>query len=417
MRPAVVEFIAARSVAGLGLVGSIAVRHDVAAVFAQFGLNYAIVRVVAEELSKGRQRMAVKAVIFSFKFTGGVVAFLSFFLALKGGYWLAHYVFDSVIISEVTGVLAIWVAVMALQHLLGETFRGFADIRFATIFSGILPSAMVLFFTAGIWLSIGSSNLGQVITLFVIASAISITIGGGYLWRLCRQNNRSDNQFEQRETEHILSISWPMWITNLLLFVLAQADLWVLGIFHVEGGVALYGAASRLAILILTPLLIINAVIPPHVADLHSKKRKSEFEQIMRSTATISGFIGFFLFIALGIFGNPILGAIYGDYYRNATLVLLLLSFGQFVTVWAGSCGIALMMTGHQVLMMGITVASGLISILMSIALVGRYGPEGVACATTTGLVFQSIAMVIAVKVKIDVWTPMYTPLRALGRV
>jgi O-antigen/teichoic acid export membrane protein len=275
---------------------------------------------------------------------------------------------------------------------------------------------MVLFFTIGIWIAIGHSNLKQVITLFIIASTISIMVGGVNLWRLCRRVcQNGDSPGNESGMEHILSISWPMWITNLLLFVLAQADLWVLGIFHVEGGVALYGAGSRLAILILTPLLIINAVIPPHVAELHTKKRKAEFEQIMRSTATISGIIGFFLFILLGIFGKPILGIIFGEYYRNAATVLLLLSFGQFVTVWAGSCGIALMMTGHQILMMVITVVSGVISILLAIALVKQYGPEGVAFATTMGLVFQSLAMVTAVKVKVDVWTQMYTPLRALG--
>jgi O-antigen/teichoic acid export membrane protein/nucleoside-diphosphate-sugar epimerase len=386
----------------------------VAAVFAQFGLNYAIVKVVAEELAKGRKQMAVKSILFAFKFTGGVVAFLSFFLALKGGYWVAHYILDSTIIAEASGVLAIWVAVMAIQHLLGETFRGFADIRFASIFSGILPSTLVFFFTLGIWIAKGDSDLNQVISLFVIAGGISICIGGSYLWRLCQNNNRDDDKIDFKPG-YILSVAWPMWLTNLMLFVIAQADLWILGIFKGGEGVAFYGAASRLAILIQTPQLIVNAVIPPHVAELHSKQQKTEFEQILRSTATISGFIGFFLFIVLGVFGDPILGYVFGESYRNASLVLLMISFGQFVTVGAGSCAVALMMTEHQKLMMFITMASGMVSIFMAVILVQRFGTEGVAFATASGLILQSLAMVIAVKIKINVWAPMYIPLRAVA--
>lgn len=384
----------------------------VAAVFAQFGLNYAIVRVVAESMAKGRKYYAVRSILFAFKFTGGVLAFLSFLLALKGGSWIANHVLDSYIIAQVSGVLAIWVVVFALQHLLGETFRGFADIRFATIFSGILPSALAFFFTLGIWFGIGKSSLSQVILLFVVSGVISICMGGINLWRLCRKNSGQDVD-QEFKPGYLLSMAWPMWITNLMLFVLAQADLWIIGIAKLEGGVALYGAAAKFAILIPTPQLIINAVIPPHVAELHSKKQKAEAEQIMRSTATIGGLIGFGMFLVLGIFGGPILGAMYGAYYKSGADVLLMLCFGQFIAVCAGSCSVALMMTGHQVLMMVITMISGIVSIGMAVVLVKPYGAEGVAFATATGLILQSLAMVIAVKVKINIWTPMYTPLRS----
>jgi O-antigen/teichoic acid export membrane protein len=103
--------------------------------------------------------------------------------------------------------------------------------------------------------------------------------------------------------------------------------------------------------------------------------------------------------------GKPLLGIIYGDFYREGAIVLALLSLGQIVNVWAGSCGLTLMMTGHQRTMMGITVACGFFVVAGAIWLVEGYGAAGVAAAAALAMILQNITMVLFAKQNTVVWT------------
>lgn len=55
------------------------------------------------------------------------------------------------------------------------------------------------------------------------------------------------------------------------------------------------------------------------------------------------------------VFGADILTTIYGTYYGTGWKILLVLSSHQLVSVFSGSCDIALMMTGHGKRLMTIT--------------------------------------------------------------
>jgi hypothetical protein len=58
--------------------------------------------------------------------------------------------------------------------------------------------------------------------------------------------------------------------------------------------------------------------------------------------------------IAFMLLGGPILRLVYGPYYKNAAMVLVLLSAGKLAAVWAGSCGAVLQSTSHQTSMLRI---------------------------------------------------------------
>gem|GEM_PF-548509 len=384
-------------------------------VFAQFGLNYAVIRVVAESMALGMGQRVVQALTKIFKIAGCGILSVSFLLALKGGYWISVYIFESPLVAQAVGMMSIWVIVFALQHLIGETFRGLADIRFASIFGAIMPSLLVFFLTGGVLLGYGRCTLNQVIGLFVLAGMVNILIGFFFLWRQCSgiETRRPSTPITFNA---LLHLAWPMWLTNLLLFIIAQSDLWVVGIFTNPEDVAAYGAASRLAILISAPLLIVNAVVPPHVAELYALKKTNDLETILRVVASFSGVIGFLIFTVLVFFSEDALYIIYGPDYLKGGTILVLLSVGHFFQVWCGACAIVLMMTGQQVTMMMITCCCGTLALFMGILLVGPYGTIGVAIGTATGMVTQNICMIIAVKKKVKIWTPMYSPIKLFKR-
>ncbi|QIN77692.1 hypothetical protein GBA65_03265 [Rubrobacter marinus] len=96
---------------------------------------------------------------------------------------------------------------------------------------------------------------------------------------------------------------------------------------------------------------------------------------------------------------------VYGDYYREGATVLALLSLGQLVNVWVGSCGLTLGMTNHQSLYMVISVTSGGFAVVAGSLAVGPFGAVGVAVSAALGLILLSVSMWLAARLTTGVWT------------
>jgi O-antigen/teichoic acid export membrane protein len=380
----------------------------VSSVFAQQGLNLTVVRLVAESIANSELARANKSIRLVFLIGGGGSIVVALFLFAGAGNWLAKNAFNSTQMSNVIGYAAFWIVVTTFQSLLTETFRGLQDIRFATIFGGLVTSVLsaVLFF--GLWIFKGHSGLEQVIMLSIVAGTTS-TLAASFI--LLKKQKFIDGHCEL-PIQEVINITWPLWLTNLGFLAFSQADLWVIGIFLPQDDVAIYGAALRLVALVTIPLLIVNAVVPPFIAEMHTKGEKKELERILRSTSTIAVVPALIIFFIFVIFGKYILGTIYGSYYSEGAYVLSILSLGQIINVAAGSCGMVLMMTGHQTWMMYITFFSGLLIITGSITLVQEYQTFGVACVVSFGTALQNILMLLSVKSKIKLWTHIRIPLK-----
>ena len=77
----------------------------------------------------------------------------------------------------------------------------------------------------------------------------------------------------------------------------------------------------------------------------------------------------------------------------------------QLVSVVTGSCGLTLMLTGHQTAMLRITVICGVVTILGSIWAAPRYGIEGVAVAALSGVTLQNVLTLVTARRKAKIWT------------
>ncbi|MCB1745519.1 MAG: polysaccharide biosynthesis C-terminal domain-containing protein, partial [Gammaproteobacteria bacterium] len=103
--------------------------------------------------------------------------------------------------------------------------------------------------------------------------------------------------------------------------------------------------------------------------------------------------------------GGPIMGFIYGDFYRQGALVLALLSLGQTVNVWTGPCDPVLRMTNRQKTIMWISILAGFFNVAGSLLVVEKYGITGVAFITALALIFQNLAALLYTKKKVGIWT------------
>jgi O-antigen/teichoic acid export membrane protein len=376
------------------------------AMVSHLGLQQAVVRLVAESVGKGRPARARAAIGVAFRYCGlgnlGVAAFL----VLGGGAWLAAAVWDSPLLAASMVGVAVWIALWSFQLLASETFRGFQDLRSATIFGGMITWPLVLALLGLVRLVEGQASFGQVILVFIGCTATSLLLGVILLRRKVRSLPRGSSL----GSGEVLSISLPLWINAITALALGQIDLWILGAFVTKQQVAVYFAAMQLVSLVFMSLLLVNLVVPPFIAELYARGEKQRLQRVLRTTATFAGVPASLVLVAYVLFGATLLGLVYGPAFRAGATVLAVLSVGRLVNVFTGSCGMTLIMTGHQKPLMCITLVTSALTVGSCLLAVRPYGMIGVASAVTGGTILQNVAMLLAARRLTGVWTHMALP-------
>jgi O-antigen/teichoic acid export membrane protein len=381
------------------------------------GLTGTVVRLVAQGMGLnlfGRVRRVISVVLGV-----GTLGALGVGLAyLLFGDDLAEAVFNAPALAAITGLLAGWLMVSTLQSLLGEIFRGFHDIRLYSILggqagggtTGVATLALLTASLLVLWLINGQATLATVVLLAICSGAVTTLVAGWLLHRRVTklppqaldEGRKADTKKVLREA---LSISLPLLIVSLLVMVNTQGAVWTIGAFLPQGELALYGAANRLVSMVTMPLAIVTAITPPLIAEMYYQGNREDLEHALRNTATLTGIPAFLASIGCILFASPILGLVYGNYYREGAAVLALLSIGLLANVWAGSCGITLAYTGHQKMLMVITITSSAATLIAMLAAVKPYGIVGVAMARTAGQILQNGIVLLVVKRKTGMWT------------
>jgi O-antigen/teichoic acid export membrane protein len=377
---------------------------------AQLGLDRAIVRLISAALGTGQPGKARHAIerIFAIGSIGTLAAGAA--MAVLGP-WLASNVYHSELVANVSLLTAGWLVATSLQSLFVEAFRGLQRFDLATILDAVLLD--ILWATCfGVLFVVGTHvTLAATIAVSAATTMLLVLVSG---WLLLKRTLSLTGTGRVARGE-IFAIAWPSLITNVASYFLSTGvDLLVLAAFRPDQEVALYGAATRLVVLVATPLWILRGVLPPLIAELHAQGRRKTLERTLRAGATLAGLPSFLILLVFVLFGRTVLGHVYGPYYTQGAVVLSILSFGRLVSVWAGASGVTLIMTGHQKAMMYLTVTTGTLSVAGGILLAPRFGGTGVATATLVMAIVQNVLQVVIAKRRVGVWTFMEFSPRAL---
>src|SRR5215213_916084 len=390
---------------------------NVGASLAMLGLGGTVVRLVAEGMGLnlfGRVRRVI-GVVLGVGTLGALGVGLAYLLL---GDDLAKAVFNAPALAAITGLVAGWLVVSTLQGLLAETFRGFHDIRLASILgsqpgggtTGVATLALLTASLLVLWLVNGQATLATVVLLAICSGAVNTLVAG---WLLHRKVTRlptptldeGSKADPKRVLREALSISLPLLIVTLVMMVRTNGDIWTLGAFLPQGELALYGAANRLVSVVTMPMVIITSIAPPLIAEMYFQGEREELENALRGMATFTGIPALLASMGCIFFAGPILDLVYGNYYREGAVVLALLSIGLLTSVCTGSCGIVLSYTGHQKTQMVITIATSAATLIAMLATAEPYGIAGVAMSKTAGLILQNGIVLLVVKRKTGMWT------------
>jgi O-antigen/teichoic acid export membrane protein len=394
------------SAEGFGAYGLAYSLATAGALVSQLGLQQAVVRLVAESIGRERPGRARAAVRFVYRHVALGILAVGAVILLGGGIWLARDLWDSPMLAAALTAVTAWMAVLSLQVLTSESFRGFQDLRLASIFGGVITGVATLSALAILITRRGTASLGEAIWVSAAAGGLSLVIG----LTILRRRLATLPANESIRSAEVFSISLPLWVSGVTAFLLSQSALWILGAFLSKEDVGLYFAAVRLVTLVSMPLILVNLVVPPFIAELHARQETVRLQRVLRSAATLAGLPAFAVLSAFVLFGAPIMGLVFGETYRAGAPILALLSVGYLVNVWTGSCGVTLSMTGHQTVLMRITLASGVLVVGGALLVVQRFGTIGVATVVCATAILQNLTMWIAARYQTGLWTHATIP-------
>jgi O-antigen/teichoic acid export membrane protein len=397
----------------------------VGAVIGSLGLPKTVVRFVAEQMVLGRPGRVRRVVYTALRLgvLGTLVVGLTYLLI--GGDLVGKYVFHSPALVAVTGLIAGWMAISVMQEIMAEVFRGFHDIRAATLLGGLatggksgglIMRAILLACVALLWSTSGQTDLRTVMLASIGSGVASALLA---VWFLHRRLSSLDDQGAENPitATDTLRDAFPILIISLTSFILlSSADLWILGALGSQAEVAVYGAAARLVALISMPLLITNLVLPPIIAEMYAEGKTTTLERAIRGFSTVFGVPALLLLIVFILLGGPILGLVYGSYYQSGMAVLAILSVGKLAAVWSGSCGAVLQFTGHQRSMLWVNLLTSPLFIVGALLVVRDYGPIGVASMSAAVMVLQNVALVLVAKRRTGMWTHVSLSLSSLRK-
>ena len=289
------------------------------AVVGSLGLPKTAVQLVAENMGlnrSGRTRRVIYTVLGLGVF-GTLAASLIYLLV--GG--LVGTLLHSPALVGVTGLLAGWIAISVVQEITAETFRGFHDIRWATLLGGLATGGksgglIMRILLLGILALIGVksevTDLATVMLVCMGSGSVSVLLS---IWLLRRKVSSLGSRVAQEEEEpvspkEVLSDAIPFLAIALTAFVLQSADIWILGFFDEE--VAVYSAASKLVTFVAMPLLIVNLVMPPIAAEMYAQGKTTKLERTLRTFSTLAGVPSLLVLTVFMLLGEPILGLVYG---------------------------------------------------------------------------------------------------------
>ena len=378
----------------------------------QFGLGDAVVREVAKaSATEQPQRAAAytaQSLIFVCVFSGSSALLLASPLGRDG----VAALFGQQMLGPVLPFVAVWGVLLALQELLVSTFRGYQNIKLATVFGGLLASLIVCVFLAASFLADRALNLRGALWAILLALTLSISLG---LWRL--KGKVTLSRIRRVPLRELLGHGWHLWLNGLATFFIAQMAIWLAAAFLAPDQVALFGAAARLMQLLILPLVVAEMFLPSVIVELHSPSRIEQLQGALRGAATLSVLPTFAGVVLFAIAGDAVLRLLYGSFYGQAAGILIILSFGQLASAACGSCGYALSMTGHARLLLLLTTGTGLLTCAASIVSVQRFGMIGLAVTTASGVAIVNVLAVLAARKKVGIWVHAHFDPRAIGRL
>jgi len=361
------------------------------ALICQLGLPHSMLRRASAALSQHRGGGARNEIVSAFVLATGAAIVIGLIIGSPLGEEALEGLFSETGVAALAALIGIRTGLRILENLAPEALRAFRDFLRVSLYDGFLANLLFVIALVAILASDRKVDASDVMLVSVVTAAVALLPA---LWAIHRKLRTL--QHEPLRIHN--SIEPAMWLTTVGRALLAQLDLLIVGIVATSAQVATYSVPFRLALFVGFPLILVNQVVPPLIASWHAGGASQRLDRTLRATAGLAFLLSVAILVIYVVGGHTIITELFGAKYEDGYTVLLILSAGQVVQTYAGSCGFALMMTGHQRMYAWILGVSTVITAALDVGAYKLWGLEGIALATAVSLSAQNFVQAAVLK-------------------
>jgi O-antigen/teichoic acid export membrane protein len=265
----------------------------------------------------------------------------------------------------------------------------------------ILPNIVVfLFFLPGFldWISV---SLEYSLLVIFFSYVISFLAGLFFLRDVfCRRFPEIRKAYDSG----FLNGFGSMYAVDLMAVNILWASQILAGFWLRADELAHLASAQRTAAIAGLLLIAINTVTAPRYAAMYHEGRHADLKHLAQSSTMVVLFIALPLVGLMCAFPSPIM-SLFGDDFRDASVLLVVLAIGQLANAATGSVGYLLIMSGHQRDLRNVAFVSGMSAIIFPLILLPVMGVIGAAVSSSLAVATQNLLAMYMVRRRLGFWT------------
>lgn len=370
---------------------------SISAVIAKLGLDNSMLRFIAISSSKQDWRLAKG----TFKFGIRLAGFTSFSLSLAVflmASWIANDIFGEPDLIAYLRWMSLGVFCFSMMSLISESLKGIRYIRDAMLVSGVIFPTVALVL---IWPLVQLIGYAGPALAYVLGTGTAALVG----WRMWQRATKNwPNSIAQVDRATLWSSMYPLWITSIInQAVLPWAPLFFLGIWGTTQEIGIFGAATRVALLVAFFLTAVNTVIIPKFAEMHSREDVQAMGRLAQRFAVFIALVAspFCLFL---VFNGDWVMTLFGPEFSHGGAALAILALGQLVNAMTGLAGHLLIMTGHERDTRNASIFAMLLMLVSAILLIPPHGMLGASIASALALAGMNLFSTVFVWLRHDIF-------------
>jgi O-antigen/teichoic acid export membrane protein len=190
-----------------------------------------------------------------------------------------------------------------------------------------------------------------------------------------------------------------MFFSSMAGTLTSSIDKLMLGFYMDLKAVGVYTIISALTAVIIMIGGAFSRITHPLIAVYWQKQENSKIGELYNENANTQLFFGLFAFMLFAIFSKEVTGFL-GDEYTEGYLALIILCFGQIVSIGTGICGGIISLSKYYKFDLYTRGFLVLLTVVTNMMLIPIWGLNGAAAATAISLVLYNVAKVIFVYYK-----------------
>ncbi len=368
--------------------------------FAAMGLNAGVIygASVAGASDTGRRRDVLVQSLALGLLAGGVVGLIAYVAAPS----LSTEVFGKNELTVVLRGFALGLPLLTAMTVASASTKLTLSMVYSTITEALIqPGLNLLLIVVAVHFM--SEGLVGAIVATVLSYAVALMAGLAFVFTLFGPVLRSGHKMKLRVNE-LLAFSLPASIAAAFINLINRVDRLVIGAFLSASQVGIYQAASQTSTLFDIVPNVFNNVIGTRVADLHASRDRERLESLYKLGAKWSFYLTMPAFLVVCAAPGAVMEVLYGEHYRAGAWPLVIMCLGLMSDAVVGAASPILIFSGNQRLAGTISTGALISAVVLNFVLVPRLGLIGGAISTALAEGGMLGGLLLAVKLRLDLW-------------